>query len=601
MSGNDSSTITPRAKGGTGGPSAGTPQTSPNSTGLTALIAASTNPPVGFLGATMYCNTPKKLASVVGPMIASQLGKDAAEISDLLVDYLSSHGIDNDKCLAAVHDGLPDPTANEGDQGEKILTLPSTKMLRKIACGVQLAVENSQFLQRGTTYEEISKILAATTHPGNISGAQAMSNSNSSTVSFSGSSTRIPKVSIPSYKKFEPDDSEKFLDSVESAFASEGMSKYLTDHATNTLNPDTAKAFCSRILFSFSDSTTQKYLKEQWKGSGDVSVLWRELNKHFRHPLFERSARSKLWDRILRLECTDLSDFTRWYSDINEIVTKLTALNSVAVTDEELLCSFVARGLDVTELKEEHKKFLKPTNLSFKDMLDNLREDYRAQEGKEESSTATAGSSRTSRRAKQAADSKPTKFPNFPRNRNNVCDPTVYAQFKAFYQLSIKPDRTAAEQKEVDNFVIAPAPAESKWKKKTYPDKGNRDRNDRGGYQKKPPRDGGRRSDKRRDSSDYADKGSYRSSRRSHRDEPSRSRDRSYSRSRSRSRPRSASRDRRDRSRSRDRSPERSTRRANRSTKRSHDRSEAKDSSRNSRRTMFSGKADPNGKGTSNK
>ena len=406
-------------------------------------------------------------------------------------------------------------------------------------------------------------------------------------------------MSIPSYKKFEPDDSEKFLDSVESAFASEGQSKYLTDHATNTLNPDTAKAFCSRILFSFSDSTTQKYLKEKWKGSDDVSVLWRELNKHFRHPLFERAARSKLWDRILRLECTDLSDFTRWYSDINEIVTKLTALKSIAVTDEELLCSFVARGLDVTELKEEHKKFLKPTSLSFKDMLDNLREDYRAQEGKEESSTATAGSSRTSRRATQAADSKPTKFPNFPRNRNNVCDPTVYAQLKAFYLLAIKQDRTAVEQKEVDNFVLAPAAADSKWKKKPDFNKGNRDRSDRGDYKGKSSYDSGRRNDKRRDSSSYGDKSSSRKSRRSHRDEPSRSRDRSYSRSRSRSR--SASRDRRDRSRSRDRSLDRNARRANRSSKRSHDRSDAKDSTRNSRRTMFSGNANPNGKGTSNK
>ena len=118
MSGRNSSTITPGASGGTDGSSIGTPTTPPCFPILTAQgIAASTNPPTGSLGATMYCSTPKKLASVVGPMIASQLGKDAAEISDLLVDYLSSHGIDNDKCLAAVHDGLPDPTTNEGAFG----------------------------------------------------------------------------------------------------------------------------------------------------------------------------------------------------------------------------------------------------------------------------------------------------------------------------------------------------------------------------------------------------------------------------------------------------------------------------------------------------
>ena len=528
-------------------------------------------------------------------MIASQLGKDPVEITGLLERYLSSHDVDNDKCLAAVYDSLPDPKANTGDQGNKTLTLPSTNVLRKIACGVQLAVGNSLFLQRGTTYEEISKFFAATAHPGNISGAQALSKSNSSAVRFSESSSRIPKVSIPSYKKYEPDESEKYLEHVESAFASEGMGKYLSDSSASARNPEIAKAFCSRILYSFSESTTQRYLKEQWKGSTDVSVLWTELNKHFRHPLFERAARSKLWDRILRLECTDLSDFKRWYSDINEIVNKLTDLNSVAITDEELLCSFVARGLDVPELKEEHKKFLKPSSLSFKDMLDNLREDYRAQEGKEESSTATASSTRNTRRAKQTADSTPMKFPNFPRNRNNVCDPQVYSQFKAFYQLATKPDRTSAEQKEVDNFVIVePAPADTKWKKKSY-DRGDRGHDGRG--YTKPPRDSGRRDDKHRRSKDRGkQQGSYRNSRRSQRDRHSRSRDRSYSRSRSRSRSRSVSRERRDRSRSRDRSPDRSVRRSHRSS-RETDRSAPQADSRVSRRTMFTGKTNPDGKG----
>ena len=90
-----------------------------------------TRPQPGTLGDSMYCSTHKKLASVVRPMIASQLGKDPADITDLLVLYLSSHGINNDKCLAAVHDGLPNPTANEGDQGEKILTLPPPKCFER--------------------------------------------------------------------------------------------------------------------------------------------------------------------------------------------------------------------------------------------------------------------------------------------------------------------------------------------------------------------------------------------------------------------------------------------------------------------------------------
>ena len=98
MSGGNRSTITPEAGGRPDRSSVGTLANPPRSPGLPRSrglnaqgIAASANPPAGALGASMYCSTPKKLASVVGPMIALQLGKDPAEISDLLAKYLSSH------------------------------------------------------------------------------------------------------------------------------------------------------------------------------------------------------------------------------------------------------------------------------------------------------------------------------------------------------------------------------------------------------------------------------------------------------------------------------------------------------------------------------
>ena len=121
-------TITP---GGASGGSNSRPNTPPRTPARTpgTNIAVTAHPPTRTLGPTMYCTTTKLLASVVGPMIALQLGKDPAEISDLLEKYLSSHNIDNDKCLAAVHDSLPDPKANSGDQGAKTLTLPSTNVL----------------------------------------------------------------------------------------------------------------------------------------------------------------------------------------------------------------------------------------------------------------------------------------------------------------------------------------------------------------------------------------------------------------------------------------------------------------------------------------
>ena len=257
----------------------------PGRGGLTGLQVLQTiNPPPGLFGTAMHCKTPDLLAAVLAPMIARRLGKDPDSITDILQKYLSSHGIENDFALSSVHDCLPNPKANEGDQGNTTLTLPSFRELVKLAKGVHSAVENTMFLQPSTSYdEEVLKFIGAKAHPGNISGAQALSKSNSSSVRFSESSSRIPKVSIPSYKKYEPDESEKYLEHVESAFASEGMGKYLSDSSSSARNPEIAKAFCSRILYSFSESTTQRYLKEQWKGSTDVSVLWTELNKNFRH------------------------------------------------------------------------------------------------------------------------------------------------------------------------------------------------------------------------------------------------------------------------------------------------------------------------------
>ena len=574
----------------------------PGRGGLTgSQVLQAINPPPGLFGTAMHCKTPELLAAVLAPMIARRLGKDPDSITDILQKYLSSHGIENDLALSSVHDCLPNPKANEGDQGNTTLTLPSFRELVKLAKGVHSAVENTMFLQPSTSYDEVLKFIGAKAHPGNISGAQALSQSNSSTVSFSSTSRGMPKVTVPKYKNFEPDESEQYLNAVISAFEIEGTGNYLTDPSLSAKNPEIAKAFCARIISSFTDSTTAAFLKVKWAHVSDASVLWDMMLKHFKHPHHQRSARGKLWDRILKLECTDITDFQRWYNDINEIVDKLTNLNSVAVHDEELLCSFVARGLNVEELREEHKKFLKPSSASFSSMLTTLLEDYRAMIGLSEDGVASGpgNNARSSRRAK--ADANTASMPPFPKNTGNACDPRVYAQLKKFYSLAIKPDRSSAEQTELDTFALRPTTTKTDHKSsrggggkdyKKRSDSRQTDRRGGGGYGKDYNK---KRSDDRRDN--Y--RNDNRRTRRGHRG------DRSYSRSydrtdsrRSHSRSRSRSRDRRSRSRSRSRSihrdatPPRTSRRGHRGDSPSKD-GDSRLKPPRSKRTMFGGKTDP--------
>mmetsp|Transcript_3862 Transcript_3862/g.5772 ORF Transcript_3862/g.5772 Transcript_3862/m.5772 type:complete len:185 (-) Transcript_3862:150-704(-) len=177
----------------------------------------------------MHFLTPDLFAVVLVPVIAMRLDKDPDSITELLKKYLSSHGIENDLSISSVHDCLPSPKANKGDQGHTTLTLPSFHELTKLAKDMHAAVENTMFLQPGTSYDEVLKFIGVKTNLGNISGTQALSQSISSTVSFSTTSRGMPKFNVPKYKNFEPDEFEQYLDTVISAFESEGTGTYLTN------------------------------------------------------------------------------------------------------------------------------------------------------------------------------------------------------------------------------------------------------------------------------------------------------------------------------------------------------------------------------------
>ena len=89
--------------------------------------------------------------------------------------------------------------------------------------------------------------------------------------------------------------------------------------------------------------------------------------------------------------------FMAFYSSFKIQVSHLTKLESITITDDTLVQSFLARAINVDELKEETKKFLKCRTRNYGDILQDILSDFCAQESASTVKNKAAGKSLTSR------------------------------------------------------------------------------------------------------------------------------------------------------------------------------------------------------------
>ena len=134
------------------------------------------------------------------------------------------------------------------------------------------------------------------------------------------------------------------------------------------------------------------------------------------------------WNILFGLKCEEKDDFLQFYSKSKSIVHKLKRDKSVAVTDDIFLRAYFSKVIEAPELQTEVRKLIKDKKGSYKSILEEIHQDYRAQETGDALRNDAPSSVVTARRAAKQhvppskPDSKldpPLPHP-FPNNENTL-------------------------------------------------------------------------------------------------------------------------------------------------------------------------------------
>ena len=537
--------------------------------------------------ANSTCETAEELAVLLTPLLMEKFRFKTDTEAELLrqtQSFLEKTGVTNDSLYAYMATQAW-PMVKTVEEPLSLITHPVTALLSEIAGYVGLALDEQYHLEQGVTYKSLSSWAKATLH-------LSINDASSTAVSTSVGDPRVPNKTskVPSFalKPFTGDefDGDDYIHKVENTFENYAMSRFLKKHSYCESNPEWSGAFCARIRASIRDNHMIGFIAEEQAEQSNSCDLWKVIRAFLTSAELRTVKTTKHWDKLFNLQCEDMETFMSFYSSFKTQVSHLTKLESIAITDDTFVRSFLARVINVDELKEETKQFLKCGTKKYEEILQDILGDFRAQESASSIQNKAAGkSSLSSRRVDVKTGKRSNAFPKLPANSCRAMDPHHYNQLKEWYKLVSKPDRTDTEFQKAQNFKFTYAPAANKAKGKAN--------EPRPGYQGNHY-DPNHHKNKQRPVKKYNGNQKYdRSSRRGRRDSPSSSRSASNGRYRSRNRSRSPSpRNKRAKSRDRSNSPaRRKSRRAKRSSSRSSSASPArnrKDSrSTEDRRIMF--------------
>jgi hypothetical protein len=544
-------------------------------------IPPATPESIGLVRASK-CTDAASLATVITPLVIEKfkIGDDKADaLKSEISKYFTKCGVTNDNTYAYMHNA-DWPKVTTVEEPLSLISHPVSVLIKELAVYVDLALNSEYYLGEGVSYKSLSSWAKAKLNPV-INDARG-SSASETLIDTKKVSSKVPLFKVPTFTGDEYD-GESYIRSVESAFQSAAMKQFLSDSVYCVANEEWSGAFCSRIRESLRKNTTVGFLAEENDASLNCASLWTKIKDHLNSSSLATAKVTRQWESLFGLKCESMSEFLKFYSAFKTIRYKLQTSKSVAITDDNFLRSFLARTIDVPELQEETKKFLKEPNTPYSVILEKIHKDYRAQDTTSEiKEKVKVSKSLIGRRAEKTAGRTASKFPRLPTN-NKTMSNAAWQKLLEWHKIAGNKDRTDAEFEKANTMSFP----------KSEPYAGKKG----GNYDKKNPNKG-------KDSHKYAHKkeggykkSNYRDSRRGRRGSSSRSSsigryDTRPVRSRSRSPRRDHRSGSRRRSKSRDRSPP--DRRNRRASRRSYSRSRSPERNRtsntrpnNDRRTMF--------------
>ena len=271
---------------------------------------------------------------------------------------------------------LPDPTAFVSDENAVGMTSPSIKLtIERIAQFVVTVRRQKLYLSKSTILDELLDWHASNRHTYQVKyDAAALSQEQSP----AGFDQNVLAFSIP---KFIGDriKRQELVDNVMRKFKGHGQLSYLEDTDFCDNHPGWSEAFSSCLLDSLAENDILGYQLTELKDEGNCAEVWEKFTTCLHTSELTMARIMQHWSDFFALHCTSMDEFPFFYSGVKKITHKLREADSIAITDDTFLKTFLSSSMSCEDLKTESKSFLMEGTETHNKIMDNIHGDYCAQ------------------------------------------------------------------------------------------------------------------------------------------------------------------------------------------------------------------------------
>jgi len=206
------------------------------------------------------------------------------------------------------------------DNPLNLIIVPVTLLVSQIATYICRILKHSCYLANGVTFSTLStwislydEITASTTDHKNTSIP---------TKSSSGDEHKVPTFCVP---KFTGDTltGDTYIDSVDNAFRSSTITKYLLDEVCCMKNPEWSDAFASRLRESICESDILGFLSTELKAEKHCAKVWKQIMSHLTSADRNTARMMALWNQLFNLKCEDNDCFLSFHSTNKRFDSKI--------------------------------------------------------------------------------------------------------------------------------------------------------------------------------------------------------------------------------------------------------------------------------------
>lgn len=231
-------------------------------------------------------------------------------------------------------------------------------------------------------------------------------------------------LDLPKLTSYE--DLREWVEQIESAFRSKGLTTYLENKSYCDEHMILSEAYTEQLRIALKEGPLSNMVQDTKQHN--CMVLFQSVKKELQSDKYRAVDQITYWDKFFQLQLTDLVDTPTWRNHITTYVAKLQGLASEAVKDNTLVRALILRSMQCKEHAEDKIEAHMDAQADWKSLLDKVMTRYRTL-------TQIEGSSPASRSARRGAatpapaldqaakqDSKKKKFniPDLPKDIDRI-------------------------------------------------------------------------------------------------------------------------------------------------------------------------------------